>query len=70
VIIDGDHGYDAVCNDSALADSIVKLGGMIVWHDYREGWLESVWRALNERYAAGHRGMRHIGETLLAYERV
>lgn len=34
ILIDGDHSYDAVMNDSKIAFQMVNPGGLIVWHDY------------------------------------
>jgi hypothetical protein len=34
LFIDGDHSKRAVLHDSALARSLVKPGGVIMWHDY------------------------------------
>ncbi len=33
-IIDGDHGREAVLNDTSLARHRVRPGGIILWHDY------------------------------------
>lgn len=34
VFVDGDHGYDAVKNDTEKALRLIRPGGIIVWHDY------------------------------------
>lgn len=66
MIIDGDHGEAAVRHDSQLAFARVRVGGLILWHDY---WPEfegsSVVRVINELYENGY-AIRHIPETWLA----
>jgi len=34
VFIDGDHSHDAVIHESLLARKLLRMGGIIVWHDY------------------------------------
>lgn len=34
MLIDGDHGRAPVEHDSSLAFSLVRPGGLIIWHDY------------------------------------
>lgn len=34
VFIDGDHSYAGVMKDSELAFSLIRPGGVILWHDY------------------------------------
>jgi predicted O-methyltransferase YrrM len=66
VFIDGDHSYEGVCRDTALADRCVKPGGVILWHDYGKPGL-GVTRAIAERRAAGH--CIHVIEgTCIAFE--
>jgi len=40
VFIDGDHSFDAVMHDSRLARALVRPGGIIVWHDFRNASVE------------------------------
>lgn len=37
VFIDGDHSEEVVRHDSRLARSVVRSGGVVMWHDYRSG---------------------------------
>lgn len=34
IFIDGDHSYNGVLKDSELAFSLIRRGGVILWHDY------------------------------------
>jgi len=34
VLVDGDHSYEGVKRDTLLAESVVRNGGVILWHDY------------------------------------
>jgi predicted O-methyltransferase YrrM len=36
IFIDGGHDYETVLHDSILALSIIRSGGVIVWHDYND----------------------------------
>jgi predicted O-methyltransferase YrrM len=47
VFIDGDHSWEAVVADTALAMAITKPGGLIVWHDYHELGTVDVKRVLD-----------------------
>jgi len=38
VFVDGSHAYEYVESDTRHALSIVKSGGIIVWHDYNDGF--------------------------------
>jgi predicted O-methyltransferase YrrM len=40
VFIDGDHSEYAVARDSVLARSLVRPGGILVWHDYNNPAVE------------------------------
>lgn len=67
VLIDGDHGREAVTHDSALAKAIVRRGGLIVWHDYFTGEGECQVRdVLNEMRS---RALGRIQDTWFAVER-
>jgi predicted O-methyltransferase YrrM len=37
IFVDGEHSKNYLLNDSEIALSVVKPGGIIVWHDYT-GW--------------------------------
>jgi len=79
MLIDGDHGREAVTWDTKLAMARVRPGGLILWHDY---YLEEqiadtavftnnvpdVTAVLNEWFLAG-RDIRHIEDTWLAIMR-
>jgi predicted O-methyltransferase YrrM len=69
VLIDGDHGRQAVLHDSALARDSVLPGGLIVWHDYYlgDGACE-VRDVLDEMHAAGDL-LARIDNTWFAVER-
>ena len=64
--IDGSHAYEYVLNDSNKVMSIIRPGGLIIWHDYTN-W-EGVWTALNELYKSDPRysNIKHIGGTSIA----
>lgn len=66
VFIDGDHGRNAVLQDSLWAAELIKGKGLIIWHDYGNPTVE-VTQVLDELYAAG-RYIRHITGTWLAFE--
>lgn len=36
VFIDGDHSVSGVTYDTQLAESVIRPGGMIIWHDYHD----------------------------------
>ena len=63
--IDGDHSEAAVYSDSWLAATVVRPGGLIIWHDYFNGAV-GVTTALN-RLAAENWNIRHVETTWLAY---
>jgi predicted O-methyltransferase YrrM len=64
--IDGSHAYEYVLNDSEKIFSVMRKGGLIIWHDYTN-W-PGVWMALNELFENDKRfgGIRHIGGTSIA----
>lgn len=68
IFIDGDHGYEAVMNDSELAHEIINEGGIIVWHDYGNNTVE-VTQALDDLAMHDHRQIFNIAGTWLAVER-
>lgn len=68
VFIDGDHGPHNVLQDSLWAASVVRPGGLIVWHDYLNTPAE-VTGVLDQLHAEG-RNLVHIAGTSLVFERV
>lgn len=49
VYIDGDHKYDSVCQDIALAIAVLKPGGLLCGHDYgRVVQKDDVTKAVND----------------------
>ena len=65
--IDGDHSAGAVRHDSEVARTIVRYGGVIVWHDYGNQSVE-VTQVLDGLYADGW-PIRAIAGTWLAFVR-
>jgi predicted O-methyltransferase YrrM len=67
IFIDGSHSYDFVLNDSLVALSLVRDGGVIVWHDYNAPPWFGVTQALNELFAkrSDFQAMKHISGTSL-----
>jgi predicted O-methyltransferase YrrM len=53
VFIDGDHSLNAVLHDSELAGTIVRKGGIVIWHDYNQSPHVDVKRALDRLIAEG-----------------
>lgn len=68
VFIDGDHGREAVLHDTELARSVIRTGGVIVWHDFANPSTPDVRQALNEMRAAGH-DIQKVAGTWIAFER-
>jgi predicted O-methyltransferase YrrM len=68
VFIDGDHGPRHVLEDSLWAASVVRPGGMIIWHDYGNTPAE-VTGVLDGLHAEG-RNLVHITGTSLVFERI
>ena len=65
VFVDGSHAYSYVRADTAKALSMVRPGGLVLWHDYSPE-CPGVFRALNE--LAARRALMHIqGTTLVAH---
>jgi predicted O-methyltransferase YrrM len=69
VFIDGDHSEAAVRNDYALARSIVRRGGIVVFHDDNGLDCVDVSRVLDDLHANGA-DIQHVAGTWLAFERV
>jgi predicted O-methyltransferase YrrM len=68
MFIDGDHSEAVVTHDSLFARRLVRPGGIIVWHDYRNPAVE-VTAALDKLHERGW-PIDHVENTWLAYMRV
>lgn len=68
VFIDGDHGREAVTHDTWLAWSVVRPGGLVIWHDYNQSRAVDVTAVLDEFCAAGVQ-LQHVEKTWIAFER-
>ncbi len=67
VFVDGSHAHSYVVSDTAKALSMVRPGGLVLWHDYSPE-CPGVFRALNR--LAARLPLVHIqGTTLVAYRR-
>jgi len=67
VFVDGSHAYSYVVSDSAKALTMVRPGGLVLWHDYSPE-CSGVFRALNQ--LAGRLSLMHVqGTTLVAFRR-
>jgi len=66
--IDGDHGLEAVMHDTMLARSLVRPGGIIIWHDYHDLGVVDVKAALDGMHRAGD-AIYRVDDTWLAFER-
>ena len=68
VFVDGSHAYDYAMADTRTAMSLVRPGGVIVWHDY--GVWPGVTKALEDLEDREHHGFRHIrGTSLVAWSK-
>lgn len=67
--IDGDHGREAVLHDTALAASVMRSGGIIIWHDYHDLGTVDVKSVLDAFYNSGH-DIAAVAGTWLAFERI
>jgi predicted O-methyltransferase YrrM len=68
VFIDGDHSLSAVLHDSELARTIVRPGGVIIWHDDNGAPHVDVTRALDQLRAAGW-PINHVEGSWIAFMR-
>jgi len=67
MFVDGSHAYSYVVSDSAKALTMVRPGGLVLWHDYSPE-CPGVFRALNE--LAKRLPLMHVqGTTLVAWRR-
>lgn len=69
VFIDADHSREGVENDTRLALSVLRPGGIIIWHDDNCLPVVEVTQTLNDYCDAGAR-ITHVAGTWLAFERV
>lgn len=69
VFIDADHSRDGVENDTRLALSVLRPGGIIIWHDDNCLPVVEVTQTLNGYCDAGAQ-IEHVAGTWLAFERV
>lgn len=73
--IDGDHSRAGVEQDTYLARSRIRKGGMIIWHDYndvrdRRGKAVVDVKEVLHDFSLGGADIRHVKDTWLAYELV
>ncbi len=60
LLVDGDHGYEAVCSDMARHGVAVRNGGIIVLDDYNHAfpgkvrWVQERWRELSPLTIGAH----------------
>jgi len=64
VFIDGDHSEEVVSFDSVLARTVVRTGGVIIWHDAQNGAVEV--RRVLDRLIAEYWPIQNIEGTWLA----
>lgn len=67
--IDGDHSEDGVVQDTVLAMSVVRDGGIIAWHDYHHLGTVDVAQVLEGLHGAG-RPIFHVKGTWIAMQTV
>jgi len=67
--IDGDHSEEVVYRDSFRALTLVRNGGVIIWHDYTSNYLDDVTKTLNRLKKEGW-PIQHVAGTWLAYRMV
>lgn len=65
VFIDGSHVREYTKNDTEAAFSMIKAGGIILWHDYASVWPDVT--AVLDEYGAKGFDIKHIEGTTLAY---
>lgn len=68
IFIDGDHSRAGVEKDTYLAQSVIRAGGIIVWHDYHDLGKVDVREVLHEFRDAGCE-IIHATGTWLAFTR-
>lgn len=67
VFIDADHSRVAVEHDTALARSIVRSGGLVIWHDDNGRPVVEVTQTLNDLCSSGD-PIHHVANTWLSFE--
>jgi hypothetical protein len=68
VFVDGSHTYDYLLSDTRAAMTMVRPGGVIVWHDY--GVWDGVTTGLEELEARERYGLRNVrGTSLVVWRR-
>ena len=68
IFIDGSHAASYVQSDTAKALSMLRPGGVVLWHDYRGPWrARGVFKTLNALLTS--LPVRHIAGTSLVYFR-
>lgn len=65
VFVDGSHAYEYAVSDTRAAMTLVRPGGMVLWHDY--GIWAGVTKALDEFEEQEDHGLRNIRGTSLVY---
>ena len=69
VFIDGDHSFYGVISDSELARSLLRPGGIIIWHDYGNPTVE-VTKAIDCLLERGWPIERPVEGTWLVFMRI
>lgn len=69
--IDGDHSMRGVLHDTMLASTLVRPGGIIIWHDYHDLGTVDVRDALHAlHYERPDMQLRHVEGTWIVYSLV
>jgi predicted O-methyltransferase YrrM len=68
VFIDADHSRKGVLNDLAIAEKIVKIGGIIIFHDDNCLKAVEVTETLNDLCNSGY-DIKHVANTWIAFKR-
>lgn len=69
VFIDADHSKEGVENDTLLAMSVVRPGGIVIWHDDNCLPVVEVTQTLNDYCDHGYQ-ITHVAGTWLAFARI
>jgi predicted O-methyltransferase YrrM len=71
VFVDGSHAYDYVKSDTMNALRIVKPGGLIIWHDYNDGYFwPDVHKYLKEFAVEQRQPVKRVAGTMHAILRL
>lgn len=65
VFVDGNHAYEAVREDIRLARTVLRPGGLLVFHDYASACDPGVKQAVDEMLAAGGDVLRRVDSLLV-----